>query len=87
MATHLALVSTLAPDTRFEALVVGGAGTNCTKYFEIYLRSSPGDNCVDPGDLDPYVQGDDPGVREGGVISGERTDATGELEDVFDPGV
>lgn len=87
MAAHFALVSTLAPDTRLaaDALVTGGAGTNCTKYLEIYFSS--GDDSVDPGDFDPHVRGDLPGVREGGVIGGERMGVTSELGDVFDPGV
>ena len=59
MAAHLALVRTLAPDTRFaaESLIFGvGAGTNCTRYFEIYFSSSSGD---DPGILEHGVREDD----------------------------
>ena len=61
MAAHLALLRTLAPDTHFiaESLVFGvGAGTNCTKYLQIYLSSPSGDDPVPavPGTLERGVR-------------------------------
>ena len=80
MAVHLTLVRTLAPDTRFaaESLVFGvGAGTNCTRYFEIYFSSLSGD---DPGILEHGVRKDD------GPEAHKAVDSSPELEGE-DPGV
>lgn len=74
MAAHLALVRTLASDTRFatESLVFGvGAGTNCTRNFKIHFSSSSGD---DPGIVEHGVREDD------GTEAHKAVDSSPELE-------